>query len=73
MKIKKMMAPLIITCILLIYFGFFILGIISIPDALWIKIIGIVIPLALIGVSIFVLIERIKEIGSGEEDDLGKY
>lgn len=73
MKIKKMIAPLIITCMLIIYFSLFILGIINIPEPLWIKIVGIIIPLALIGVSIFVLIERIKEIRSGEEDDLSKY
>lgn len=73
MKIKKMIAPLIITCMLIIYFSLFILGIINIPEPLWIKIVGVIIPLALIGVSIFVLIERIKEIRSGEEDDLSKY
>lgn len=73
MKVKKMVAPLIITCLLVIYFLFFVLGIISIPDPLWVKIIMLIIPLALIGVSIFVLVERINEIRSGEEDDLSKY
>ena len=73
MEIKKIIAPLIITCILIIYFTFFILGIINTPDLLWIKIVGTIVPLALMGVSIFVLIERIKEIRSGEEDDLSKY
>jgi hypothetical protein len=43
------------------------------PFSLTIKIIGTLIPLALIGVSVYVLIERIKEIRSGEEDDLSKY
>lgn len=73
MKTKKMIAPLIITCILMVYFAFFILGVVNILDPLWVKVIGIIIPLALMGVSIFVLIERIKEIRSGEEDDLSKY
>ena len=73
MKTRKIIAPLIITCILMVYFTFFILGIVSIPGPLRVKTIGIIIPLALMGVSIFVLIERIKEIRSGEEDDLSKY
>lgn len=73
MKTKKIIAPIIITCILILYFIFWILGIINIPDSLGVKIIGIIIPLFFIGVSIFVLIERIKEIRSGEEDDLSKY
>lgn len=73
MKTRKIIAPLIITCILMVYFTFFILGIVSIPGPLWVKTIGIIISLALMGVSIFVLIERIKEIRSGEEDDLSKY
>lgn len=37
------------------------------------KILAVIIPLALIGIIIFVLIERIKEIRSGEYDDLSKY
>lgn len=73
MKTKKIIAPIIITCLLILYFIFWILGIINIPDLLGIKVLGIIIPLAFIGVSIFVLIERIKEIRSGEEDDLSKY
>ena len=73
MKTKKIIAPIIITCLLILYFTAFILGIIRIPDSLWIKAVGIIIPLFFIGVSIFVLIERIKEIRSGEEDDLSKY
>ena len=73
MKTKKIIAPIIITCLLILYFTAFILGIIRIPDSLWIKAVGIIIPLFFIGVSIFVLVERIKEIRSGEEDDLSKY
>ncbi len=73
MNTKKLIAPIIITCILIIYFVFSILNIIYVPDSILIRIIGIIILLVLIGKSIFVLIERIKEIRSGEEDDLGKY
>lgn len=73
MKTKKIIAPIIITCILILYFIFWISGIINIPDTLGVKVIGIIVPLTFIGVSIFVLIERVKEIRSGEEDDLSKY
>ena len=38
-----------------------------------VKLIGALIPLALVGVSVYVLVERIKEIRSGEEDDLDNY
>lgn len=70
---KKLIAPIVITVLLVIYLAmFFVTGIyVSVP--LIGKIIGSLIPLALIGVSIYVLIERIKEIRSGEEDDLSKY
>ena len=73
MKTKKIIPPIIITCILLLYFIFWLLGVISIPDPLWLKILGTIIILFFIGVSIFVLIERIKEIRSGEDHDLSKY
>lgn len=43
----------------------------SIP--IWLKIAGAVALLVLIGVAIYVLFERIQEVRSGEEDDLGKY
>lgn len=70
---KKLIAPVIISMILifieLIYMGVYITFI----PWVWLKIIVAVIPLALIGVTIYVLIERIKEIRSGEEDDLSKY
>ena len=68
-----MVAPIIITILLLISIGFFlwVWTIMSVP--LWFKILGLVVPVGYMGVSIFVLIERIKEIRSGEEDDLSKY
>lgn len=73
MNFKKIIAPSVVTAILIIYFLLFILGIISVPDELWTKVIGVIIPLVFIGISIYNLIERIKEIRSGEYDDLSKY
>jgi len=70
---KKIIAPIIITIFLVIYFGMFVVMCFFIALPMIMKIIGSMVPLALIGVSIYVLIERIKEIRSGEEDDLSKY
>lgn len=70
---KKMIAPIIFASILIIYYiGFFILCLfIPIPPVL--KLLLGLIPLLLAGVSVYVLVERIKEIRSGEENDLSKY
>jgi hypothetical protein len=73
MKIKKVIAPCIITVFLIIYFGVYIWILGQVPLPMWAKILGIGVPLVLIGTSIYVLVERIKEIRSGEEDDLSKY
>lgn len=71
---KKIVAPLIICIIIVLYYIAFALVCISIDEIpLIIKLLGGIIPLALAGVCIYVLIERIKEIRSGEEDDLSKY
>jgi len=71
--IKKLIATIIVAVIIVIYFVFIltitVLQSMPIPG----KILAVIIPLALIGIIIFVLIERIKEIRSGEYDDLSKY
>jgi large-conductance mechanosensitive channel len=70
---KKLIAPIIITILLAAYLIMSAFFWVSNPVLSVGKIIGILIPLVLIGVSVYVLIERIKEIRSGEEDDLSKY
>ena len=70
---KKMAAPVIITVLLGIYLIFYAVALVSAIPELWMKLVAGIIPLALFGASIYVLYERIKEIRSGEEDDLGKY
>lgn len=71
---KKMVAPFVIAGILIVYYVaiaavFFFLP--EIPFA--VKVIFAVVPLALAGVALAMLLERIKEIRSGEEDDLSQY
>lgn len=70
---SKIVAPVIITVLCLLYFIGYGVFITVMEMPWWIKLLGIVIPLILAGVSISVLVERIKEIRSGEEDDLSKY
>ena len=70
---KKVIAPVIITVLLIIWFIGYLTIWASAPISSLFRIIGIVVFVILIGVSLYVLLERIKEIRSGEEDDLGKY
>ena len=73
MKTKKIIAPLVIGLLLILYFVGFIIVCFLIDVPLIIKILCSILPLALAGVSIYVLIERIHEVRSGEEDDLSHY
>ena len=69
---KKLVAPIAVSVIIVgyyvVYFGF----LISLLEGLWKYALGLI-PLALSAVMVKVCIERICEIGKGEEDDLGKY
>ena len=71
---KKMIAPIIIASIAILYYVaiivlFAILP--GIPDI--VRVLMVVIPLILAGLMLGVLISRIKEIQGGEEDDLSQY
>ncbi len=71
---KKIIAPAVLAVIFAIYY----LGIsaifLFIPEIpVLVKVLMAGIPAILAGVLIYVLIERIKEIRSGEEDDLSNY
>ena len=71
--IKKIIAPVIITLILISYYFVFGGFIVKLDISVVTKILAAVIPLLLTGVTVYVMVERIREIRSGEEDDLGKY
>jgi len=72
---KRLVAPVIITVCIVCFFvfiaivGFFIMSEISLLGTA----ILLAVALAAIGIHVFILAERIKEIRSGEEDDLSKY
>lgn len=71
--LKKMIAPIVVGLISIIYYAFFFALILAIPMWLGVKLLLGIIPLALIGVMIAVVCSRIKEIEGGEEDDLSQY
>lgn len=70
---KKMVAPILIAALFLLYYGGIFLLCLFIPIPAAAKLLFVIVPLLLIGVVIYVLTVRIKEIRSGEEDDLSKY
>ena len=72
-KTKKLIAPIVITCISVLLLLFYIIAILLLEVPIGISLLLLLIPLALAGVCIFVLVERVKEIRSGEEDDLSQY
>ncbi len=70
---KKMIAPVIITVLLSIYMLAYFIVLLSVEMPVWGKVLIGLIPLALLCTSVYVLVQRIKEIRSGEEDDLSQY
>ena len=69
---RKMIAPIIITVILTLYYITYFGFLISLLDGIWKYALGII-PLIFSGIMIYVCIERINEIKKGEEDDISKY
>ena len=69
---KKLIAPIIVTAIMVLYYIAYFGFLISLIDGIWKWLLGII-PLALTAVMLKVCIERINEIKKGEEDDLSKY
>ena len=71
-KKKKMVAPIIITILFVLYLVIYFAVIINTVSGIMKILLGVV-PLALAAVMIYVCIQRINEIKGGEEDDLSKY
>ena len=70
---KKMIAPIVITVLFVAYYIFYFGLIITLIDMVLVNVLFGIIPFALALVMIYVCLQRIKEIRSGEEDDLSKY
>ena len=69
---KKMIAPIIVTVIMVLYYVVYFGFLMSLLPGIWKYALGIV-PLGLSAVMVKVCIERLNEIRKGEDDDIGKY
>lgn len=69
---KKMIAPIVVTILMVVYYIIYFGFLISLLDGVWKYALG-VIPLAFSGVMIYVCAQRINEIKKGEEDDISQY
>ena len=69
---KKMVAPIVITAAVVAYYILYFALVMRLLHGAVRVVLGVV-PAALAAVMIGVCMQRIKEIRSGEEDDLGKY
>jgi len=74
---KRYTAPIVAAIgagvIIAVFGGFYFMIFKAIPGASCMRLLIAGIVLAALGVLVAVLIQRIKEIKEGEEDDLGKY
>ena len=69
---KKMIAPIVVTIVLILYYIAYFGFLIALLEGIWKYVLGLI-PLAFSVIMIYVCIERIKEIKKGEEDDLSQY
>ena len=69
---KKMVAPIVITALMILYYAVYFGFLVTQVSGIWKLLLGVV-PLVLSAVMIKVCVERIQEIKEGEEDDLSQY
>ena len=68
---KKMIAPIVITVLFLLYLAVYIVALITASN--W-SLVPFAVPLIALGIGmVYTLRTRIEEIRSGEEDDLNNY
>ena len=68
---KKMAAPIVIAVLFLVYLAFYIVALVQVSN--W-NLVLFAVPLIGLGIGmVYALRSRIKEIRSGEEDDLNNY
>ena len=69
---KKMIAPIVVTILMVIYYAVYFGFLITLLDYTWKYVFGIF-PIVFSIIMIKVCIERINEIKEGEEDDISQY
>jgi len=71
---KKMIAPVVIAALLVLYFLGYAILLLAIPDLhMIVKLLLVVIPVVMAGYALWAAKERIDEIKGGEENDLSQY
>lgn len=70
---EKMIAPIVITVLFIVYYCIYFIILLAALPGIVLKLLFGIIPIALAAVMIFVCVQRMKEIRSGEEDDLSQY
>ena len=73
-KRKGYLAPALVVAFIVLYYGGMAALFAFVPGIPgWTKALLCIIPAAVCALAIYVLVQRIREIRSGEEDDLDKY
>ena len=72
MRIKRMIAPILVTVIMVLYYVVYFGFLMTLLGGIWRYVLAIV-PLVSSVITVKVCIERIHEIRKGEEDDLSQY
>ena len=74
MKRRRYFAPALVVALLILYYGGIAAVFLLVPGIPgWAKALLCIVPLAVCALAVYVLVQRIKEIQSGEEDDLDQY
>ena len=71
-KKKKMIAPIVVTVLMVLYYIVYFGFLITLVPGLWKYALGII-PFGFSVAMVKVCVERINEIKKGEEDDISKY
>ncbi len=69
---KKMVGPIVAAALLILYYIVYFILLVTLLEGVWRVVLGVV-PLAFAALTVWVCVERIREIRSGEEDDLSQY
>ena len=75
-KMKKCgyLAPALVVAFIVLYYGGMAALFVWVPGIPgWAKALMCIVPLVVCAMAVYVLVQRIREIKSGEEDDLDKY
>ena len=74
MKKRGYLAPTLVVAFLILYYGGIVAVFVCVPGIPgWAKALLCIVPLAVCALAVYALVQRIKEIQSGEEDDLDQY